>query len=118
MIVLQPRRVAARASAARIAEERGWTLGEEVGFQVRFERRLSRNTRLRFLTEGVLTRQLLADPFLENVGAVVLDEFHERNLNSDLALALLRQVRQTVRPDLILIVMSATLDAVPGLGLS
>ena len=109
--VLQPRRVAARASAARIAEEQRWTLGEEVGFQVRFERRLSRQTPLRFLTEGVLTRQLLADPYLENVGAVILDEFHERNLNSDMALALLRQVRETVRPDLILIVMSATLDA-------
>jgi ATP-dependent RNA helicase HrpB len=111
VIVLQPRRVAARASAARIAEERGWTLGEEVGFQVRFERRISKDTRLRFLTEGVLTRQLLADPFLEKIGAVILDEFHERSLNSDLALALLRQVRQTVRPDLILVVMSATLDA-------
>ena len=86
-------------------------MGEEVGYQVRFERRLSRRTRLRFLTEGVLTRQLLADPFLEGVGAVILDEFHERNLNSDLALALLRQVRATVRPDLMLVVMSATLDA-------
>ena len=88
----------------------GWALGEEVGYQVRFERRLSSRTRLRFLTEGVLTRQLLADPFLEGVGAVILDEFHERNLNSDLALALLRQVRREVRPDLILMVMSATLD--------
>lgn len=66
---------------------------------------------MRFVTEGVLTRQLLADAFLEKIGAVVLDEFHERNLNSDLALAFLRQVRQTVRPDLILMVMSATLDA-------
>ena len=98
VIVLQPRRVAARASAARIADEQGWTLGEEVGYQVRFERRLSRQTRLRFLTEGILTRQLLADPFLETVGAVILDEFHERNLNSDLALALLRQVRQKCAP--------------------
>ena len=113
VIVLQPRRVAARASAARIAEEQGWRLGEEVGYQVRFERRLTRKTRLRFLTEGILTRQLLADPFLETVGAVILDEFHERNLNGDLALALLRQVRQEVRPDLILVVMSATLDAQP-----
>ena len=111
VIVLQPRRVAARASAARIAAERGWTLGEEVGFQIRFERRFSKRTRLRFVTEGVLTRQLLADPFLEKIGAVVLDEFHERNLNSDLALAFLRQVRQTVRPDLVILVMSATLDA-------
>ena len=113
VIVLQPRRVAARAAAARIAEEQGWTLGDEVGYQVRFERRFTPQTRLRFLTEGILTRQLLADPFLETVGAVILDEFHERNLNSDLALALLRQVRREVRPDLILVVMSATLDAEP-----
>jgi ATP-dependent helicase HrpB len=112
VVVLQPRRVAARSSAARIADEQGWALGDEVGYQVRFERRLSGRTRLRFLTEGVLTRQLLADPFLEGVGAVILDEFHERNLNSDLALALLRQVRREVRPDLILVVMSATLDPV------
>ena len=94
-------------------DEQGWALGEEVGYQVRFERKLCGRTRLRFLTEGVLTRQLLADPFLEGVGAVILDEFHERNLNSDLALALLRQVRREVRPDLILVVMSATLDPVP-----
>ena len=72
-----------------------------------------RKTRIRFLTEGILTRQLLDDPFLESVGAVVLDEFHERNLNSDLALALLAEVRREVRPDLILLVMSATLDAEP-----
>ncbi len=113
VIVLQPRRVAARASAARIADEQGWTLGDQVGYQVRFERRFSPKTRLRFLTEGILTRQILADPFLETVGAVVLDEFHERNLNSDLALALLQEIRREVRPDLILIVMSATLDAEP-----
>jgi ATP-dependent helicase HrpB len=113
VIVLQPRRVAARAAAARIAEEQGWALGEEVGYQVRFERRLTPKTRLRFLTEGILTRQLLDDPFLDSIGAVILDEFHERNLNSDLALALLREVRREVRPDLILVVMSATLDADP-----
>jgi ATP-dependent helicase HrpB len=112
-IVLQPRRVAARAAAARIAWERGWALGEEVGYHVRFDRRISRKTRLRFLTEGILTRQLLADPFLEGVGAVILDEFHERNLNSDLALALLVEIKREVRPDLILVVMSATLDAEP-----
>ncbi len=113
VIVLQPRRVAARAAAARIAEEQGWALGEEVGYQVRFERRLSPKTRLRFLTEGILTRQLLDDPFLDSIGAVILDEFHERNLNSDLAVALLREIRREVRPDLILVVMSATLDALP-----
>jgi ATP-dependent helicase HrpB len=113
VVVLQPRRIAARAAARRVAEERGWDLGDRVGYHVRFERRLSDATRLRFLTEGVLTRQLLADPFLETVGAVVLDEFHERNLETDLALALLREVRDEVRPDLVLVVMSATLNAGP-----
>ena len=113
LVLLQPRRVAARAMAARIAEENGWTLGEEVGYHVRFEKRLNASTRLRVLTEGLLNRQLVADPFLEGVGAVVLDEFHERGLDSDLALALLKEVRDTVRPDLILLVMSATMDAAP-----
>jgi len=113
VIVLEPRRVAARAAAARIAEEQGWSLGQEVGYQVRFERRFSSQTRLRFLTEGILTRQLLADPFLDNVGAVIIDELHERSLHGDLALALLREIRQEVRPDLILVAMSATLDAAP-----
>ena len=113
IIVLQPRRVAARATAARIADEQDWTLGEEVGYQVRFERKISARTRLRVQTEGILNRQLLADPFLETIGAVVLDEFHERSLHSDLALALLREIRRDVRPDLIIVVMSATLDAEP-----
>jgi ATP-dependent helicase HrpB len=113
VVILQPRRIAARAAAARVAQERGWRLGEEVGYQVRFERRVSPQTRVLFLTEGILTRQLLADPFLENVGAVILDEFHERSLHTDLALALLAEIRREVRPDLILLVMSATLDAEP-----
>ncbi len=113
VLVLQPRRIAARAAAARVAEERGWSLGGQVGYQVRFERKVSRTTRLQFITEGILTRRLLADPFLESVGAVVIDEFHERNLHTDVALALLREVRQEVRPDLILLIMSATLDAEP-----
>ena len=107
-------RTPAGGGAGRGGEDRrraGWSLGGEVGYQVRFDRRFSPQTPLRFLTEGILTRQLLADPFLEQVGAVVLDEFHERNLNSDLALALLHEVRREVRPDLVLIVMSATLDA-------
>lgn len=111
VVVLQPRRMAARAAARRVAFERGWTLGREVGFQVRYERRASAATRLRFVTEGILTRQLLGDPFLEGVGAVVIDEFHERSLETDLALALLREVRDEVRPDLRIVVMSATLDA-------
>jgi ATP-dependent helicase HrpB len=113
VVVLEPRRVAARAAAARIAEEQGWSLGQEVGYQVRFEHRFSAQTRLRFLTEGILTRQILADPFLDRVGAVVIDELHERSLHGDLALALLREIKQEVRPDLYLIAMSATLDAAP-----
>jgi len=113
LVMLQPRRVAARASAARIADENGWRLGEEVGYQVRFERKVGRETRIRVMTEGILNRQLVADPFLEGVGAVVLDEFHERSLHTDLALALLREVRETVRADLLLVVMSATMDAEP-----
>ena len=111
--MLQPRRVAARAVAERIADEQKWTLGLEVGYQVRFERKTSAATKLRVMTEGILTRQLLHDPFLDRVGGVILDEFHERSLHSDLALAWLREIQQTVRPDLRLLVMSATLDAGP-----
>ncbi|QEH37875.1 ATP-dependent RNA helicase HrpB [Aquisphaera giovannonii] len=113
IIVLQPRRVAARSTAARIGEEQGWALGEEVGYQVRLDRRVSARTRLIVETEGILNRQVLADPFLEGIGAVVLDEFHERSIHSDLALALLKEIRREVRPDLLLVVMSATLDAGP-----
>jgi ATP-dependent helicase HrpB len=113
LVLLQPRRVAARASANRIAEENGWNLGDEVGYQIRFERRVGPRTRLRVVTEGILNRQLVADPFLEGVGAVVLDEFHERSLDTDLALALLREIRESVRDDLIVLVMSATMDAEP-----
>jgi ATP-dependent helicase HrpB len=113
LIMLQPRRVAARLAAARIAEEQNWSLGKEVGYHIRFERRIGSATRLRILTEGILTRQLLDDSYLPGIGCVVLDEFHERNLQSDLSIAMLRELRQSVRPDLILIVMSATLDAEP-----
>ncbi len=111
ILVLQPRRIAARAVAARIAEEQGWNLGEQVGYQVRMEKRLTTSTVLRIMTEGILTRQLLDDPALEKAGAIILDEFHERSIHSDLTLALLRQVRQTIRPDLLILVMSATLNA-------
>jgi ATP-dependent helicase HrpB len=113
LVLLQPRRVAARAAAQRIADENGWTIGREVGYQIRFERKISADTRLHVMTEGVLTRQLLDDPYLEGVGCVVLDEFHERSLHTDLAVALLREIRQTVRPDLMIAVMSATLEAEP-----
>ncbi|MDP9175324.1 MAG: ATP-dependent helicase HrpB [Planctomycetota bacterium] len=111
LVMLQPRRVAARAAAQRIADENGWEIGGEVGYHIRFEKKISQRTRLRVLTEGILTRQLLADPFLAGVGAVVLDEFHERSLNSDLAVAMLREMQQTVRGDLLIIIMSATLEA-------
>ncbi|MGH9902157.1 MAG: DEAD/DEAH box helicase, partial [Pyrinomonadaceae bacterium] len=111
--VLEPRRLAARMAARRVAEERGERLGETVGYQVRFDEVAGPRTRLRFLTEGVLTRRLLSDPRLLRAGGVVLDEFHERHLQADLALALLRRLQRTSRPDLHIVAMSATLDAAP-----
>ena len=111
ILMLEPRRLAARAAAHRIGEEQGWKVGAEVGYQVRFENRTSRETRLEILTEGLLTKRLQADPELKSVGAVILDEFHERSQHTDLALALLFELQQLSRPDLRLIVMSATLDA-------
>ncbi|MFN8547678.1 MAG: ATP-dependent helicase HrpB [Candidatus Eisenbacteria bacterium] len=109
--VLEPRRVAARRAAERVAHERGGTLGQEIGYQVRFEERASKETRLRFVTEGILTRRLLRDGELRGIGAVLLDEFHERSLEADLALALLREAQEALRPELRLVAMSATLDA-------
>jgi ATP-dependent helicase HrpB len=113
VIVLEPRRLATRLAAARVAHERGERVGETVGYQIRFEDVSGPKTRLRFVTEGVLTRRLVADPHLERVGLVVLDEFHERHLAGDLALAMLRRLQQDARPDLKLVVMSATLEAEP-----
>jgi ATP-dependent helicase HrpB len=109
--VLEPRRVAARAMAARVAGMLGERVGETVGHLVRFERRVGPRTRLVFATEGVLTRRLLDDPGLEGISAVVLDEFHERSLHTDLALAMLREAQEAVRPDLALCAMSATFEA-------
>ena len=100
VLLLQPRRIAARSIAARIAHEQKWKLGEEVGYQVRFENRTSPNTRLKLMTEGILIRRLQQDPYLENVSLVVLDEFHERSIHTDLSLALLRQLQLSVRDDL------------------
>ena len=111
--VLEPRRLAARMAARRVAEERDERLGETVGYQVRFEEVASARTRLRFLTEGLLTRRLLSDSQLSNVSTVVLDEFHERHLSADMALALLRRLQQTTRPELRIVAMSATLEAAP-----
>lgn len=113
ILVLQPRRVAARATAARIAAEQGWRLGDEVGFQVRFESKIGPRTRIELITEGILLQRLQRNPFLEGVSIVVFDEFHERSLTSDLSLAMTRQVQQAVRSDLKLLVMSATLAAEP-----
>ncbi len=111
--VLEPRRIAATLSARRVAEERGETLGAGVGYQVRFEDVSGPGTRLRFVTEGVFTRRLLSDPLLSNIGCVVLDEFHERHLQADLALALVRRLQSAERPDLKVVAMSATLEAAP-----
>lgn len=109
-IVLQPRRVAARSLVRRIAAERGWTVGAEVGWQIRFERNFSARTRLLVATEGILTSRLQSDPLLSDFKTVVLDEFHERSIHADLALALAKQA-SLARDDLRIVVMSATLDA-------
>lgn len=109
-IVLQPRRVAARSLVRRIASERGWRVGGEVGWQIRFERNFSAATRLLVATEGILTARLRSDPLLGDFSTVVLDEFHERSIHADLALALAKQA-SLARDDLRIVVMSATLDA-------
>jgi ATP-dependent helicase HrpB len=112
VILLQPRRVAARAIAARIADERGWTLAREVGWQIRFERRFSAETRLLVVTEGILTARLQTDPLLTAFATIILDEFHERSVHVDLAIALARQAWRA-RDDLRIVVMSATLESAP-----
>jgi len=113
ILVLEPRRIAARMAARRVAQELGEPVGATVGYQVRFEETAGPDTRLRYLTEGVLTRRLVSDPELRGVSVVILDEFHERHLETDLALAMLRRLQKTKRPDLRIVVMSATLDAKP-----
>jgi ATP-dependent helicase HrpB len=113
IVMLEPRRIAARAAARRMAEENGWTLGGEVGYQVRFERKAGPGTRILVVTEGILVQMLQADPFLEETGVVIFDEIHERNLQTDLSLAMARRVQREVRPDLRLVAMSATVDPGP-----
>ncbi len=110
VVVLQPRRLAARMLARRVAEEVGCELGEEVGYQIRLESRVSAKTKIRFVTEGILLRQMSFDPNLRGVGALVFDEFHERHLYGDISLARALQIQRTTRPDLRVIVMSATLE--------
>jgi len=113
VVVLQPRRVAARSLARRVAWERSARLGDEVCYQVRFENHTGPETKIEFITEGVLLRRLQDDPRLANVGAVLFDEFHERNLMSDLALGLVKKLQRTGRDDLKLVVMSATIETGP-----
>jgi len=111
VVVLQPRRLAARMLAKRVAEELGSRLGDVVGYQIRLESRVSEKTRIRFVTEGILLRQMSFDATLRGVRAIVFDEFHERHLYGDISLARALQIQQTTRPDLKIVVMSATLDA-------
>ena len=111
--MLEPRRLAAKAAAMRLAAELGEPLGQRVGYSVRLESRTSAATRIEVLTSGLFLRRLQADPSLEGVACVVFDEFHERGADSDLALALVRQARELVSPELRLVVMSATLDLAP-----
>ncbi len=110
ILVLEPRRVAARAAAARMAHLLGETVGQTVGYQIRFEKKTSAATRIEVITEGLLTRRLQADPELPGVGLVIFDEFHERSLDADLGLALTLDARANLNPDLRVLVMSATLD--------
>ncbi|MHA7851753.1 ATP-dependent helicase HrpB [Roseovarius sp.] len=113
ILMLEPRRLAARAAAERMAQSLGEAPGQTVGYRMRGEAKLSGVTRIEVVTEGILTRMLQSDPELSGVGAVIFDEFHERSLNADLGLALCIEIREALRPDLILLAMSATLDAAP-----
>ena len=113
IVMLEPRRLAARAAAERMAETLGETVGRTVGYRIRGEAKVSPQTRIEVVTEGILTRMIQSDPGLGGTGAVIFDEFHERSLNGDLGLALTWEARQALRPDLVILVMSATLDAEP-----
>ncbi len=111
ILMLEPRRIAARAAARRMAEERGSRLGDEVGYQIRFDRKFGPKTRILVVTEGILVSFLQRDPFLEGVAIVIFDEVHERSIHTDLSLALARRVQREVREDLRLVAMSATLES-------
>ena len=111
ILMLEPRRLAARQIAERMAQMLGEEVGKTVGYRIRFENKVSKQTRIQVLTEGILTRMLVDDATLEGVSVVIFDEFHERSINSDLALALTRQAQEIIRPDLKIVIMSATIDA-------
>ncbi len=117
ILVLEPRRLAARAAAERMAKTLGERVGETVGLRVRFGSKVSRKTRIEIITEGIFTRLILDDPMLDGIAAVLFDEFHERSLDADLGLALARDVQQGLREDLKLLVMSATIDGARVAGL-
>ncbi|WP_246535374.1 ATP-dependent helicase HrpB [Litoribacter ruber] len=110
VLILEPRRLAAKSIAMRMADLQGTKIGEEVGYMIRFENRTSPHTKIDVLTEGILTRLIQQDNALENVGLVIFDEFHERNIHADVAMALCREVQQVLRPDLRIMIMSATID--------
>ncbi len=110
IILLEPRRLAAKTVASRLAFQLNEEVGETVGYKIRFENKISKSTRLEILTEGILTRMLQEDGALENIGLVIFDEFHERSLHADLALALTREIQTILRPDLRILIMSATID--------
>ena len=111
ILMLEPRRIAARQIAERMASMIGEAVGKTVGYRMRFETKVSATTRIEVLTEGIMTRMLVDDPTLDGVGMVIFDEFHERSLTSDTALALVRESQQIIRPDLLMVLMSATIDA-------
>ena len=111
VLMLEPRRLAARQIAERMAQMLGEPVGQTVGYRVRFENKVSKDTRIEVLTEGILTRMIVDDATLDGVSVIVFDEFHERSINSDLALALTRQAQDIIRPDLKIVIMSATIDA-------
>lgn len=110
ILVLQPRRLAARLLASRVAQERGTRLGDAVGFHIRFDRVYGPDTRIVFITEGILLRMMLGEPTLPGIAAIVFDEFHERHLYGDLGIAMVKRLQDGARPDLRMVVMSATLD--------
>ena len=110
IIMLEPRRVAAKSIAYYLAKQLGEKVGERIGYQVKNDRKISQNTVLEIVTEGILTRRLQSDPELNDIGLIIFDEFHERTIHSDLALMLALEIQQTIREDLKLLVMSATID--------
>ncbi len=113
ILMLEPRRLATRGAAERMAETLGEAVGQTIGYRMRGEAKVGPATLIEVVTEGILTRRMQSDPGLEGVGAVIFDEFHERSLNADFGLALCLEARAALRPDLMLLVMSATLDAAP-----